>query len=111
MLFFFIFFLFPGRSRVIALRRSHNDSCRKQHEARLSKHSVVHIHVMQKKRTSTHAEGEYDFEYYIASEGVMVSHVFCGKMDSLSLYFFFMLFFYLLHKFVVDETIDTDRVG
>jgi hypothetical protein len=50
---------------------------------------------MQKKRRSTHAEGEYDFEYYIASEGVMASHVFCGKMDSLSLYFFFDVIFLL----------------
>jgi hypothetical protein len=107
MLFFFIFFLFPGRSQVIALRRSHNDSCRKQHEARLSKHRVVHIHVMHKKRRSTHAEGAYEFEYYIASEGVMASHVFCGKLDSLYI-FFLTLFFYWLHKFVVDETIDTD---
>jgi hypothetical protein len=63
-------FLVPGRSQVIALRRSHNDGRRKQHEARLSRHRVVHIHVMKKKRRSTHAEGEDDSEDYIASEGV-----------------------------------------
>jgi hypothetical protein len=75
-------FLVLGTSQVIALRRSHNDSCRKQHEARLSKDRVVHIHVMKKKRSS-HAEGVDDFEDYIASKGVMASDVFCGKMDSL----------------------------
>jgi hypothetical protein len=31
---------------------------------------VVHIHVMKKKRRSTHAEGADDSEDYIASEGV-----------------------------------------
>ena len=62
-------FLVPGMSRVIALRRSHNDGHRKQHEARLSRHRVVHIHVMKKKRRSTHAKGADDSEDYIASEG------------------------------------------
>jgi hypothetical protein len=68
---------------IIALRRSHNDSCRKQHEARLSKHRVVHIYVMNKNRRSTHVEGVDDSEDYIALEGVMASYVFCGKLDSL----------------------------
>ena len=31
---------------------------------------VVHIHVMKKRRRSTHAEGVDDSEDYIASEGV-----------------------------------------
>ena len=31
---------------------------------------VVHIHVMEKKRRSTHAEGADDSEDYIASKGV-----------------------------------------
>jgi hypothetical protein len=48
----------------------HNDGHRKQHEARLSRHRVVHIHVMKKKRRSAHAEGADDSEDYIASEGV-----------------------------------------
>jgi hypothetical protein len=64
------FFLVPGRSQVIALRRSHNDGRRKQHEASISIHRVVQIHVMKKNRRSTHAEGEDDSEDYIASEGV-----------------------------------------
>jgi hypothetical protein len=38
---------------------------------------------MKKKRRSTHAEGVDDSEDYIASEGVMASDVFCGKLDSL----------------------------
>ena len=81
----FLLFLFPvpGRSQIIALRRSHNDSRRKQHEARLSIHRVVHIHVMKKKRRSAHVEGEDDSEEYISSKGVMVSDVFYGKLDSL----------------------------
>jgi hypothetical protein len=58
------------RSHVIALRRIHNDGCRKKNEAILSIHRVVQIHVMKKKRRSTHAEGEDDSEDYIASEGV-----------------------------------------
>jgi hypothetical protein len=76
-------FLVLVTSHVIALRRSHNDSCRKQHEARLSRHRVVHIHVMKKKRRSSHAEGVDDSEDYIALEGVMASDVFCGKLDSI----------------------------
>jgi hypothetical protein len=82
---FFLLFLFlvPSTSQVIALRRSHNDSREKQHEARLSKHRVVHIHVMKKKRRSAHAEGVDDSEDYIASEAVMASDVFCRKLDSL----------------------------
>jgi hypothetical protein len=81
----FLLFLFfvPGTSQVIALRRSHNDSHRKKHEARLFRHRVVHIQVLKKKRRSSHAEGEDDSEDYIASEGVMASDVFCGKLDSL----------------------------
>jgi hypothetical protein len=63
-------FLVPSRSQVIALIRSHNDGRRKQHEARLSRHRVVHIHVMKKKRRSAHAKGADDSENYIASEGV-----------------------------------------
>jgi hypothetical protein len=54
----------------IILTRSHNDSHRKQHEARLSRHRIVHIHVIKKKRRSTHVEGEDDSEDYIASKGV-----------------------------------------
>jgi hypothetical protein len=76
-------FLVPGMSHVIALRRSHDDSCWKQHEARLSRHRVVHIHVMKKKRRSAHAKGLHDFEDYITSKGVMDSDVFCRKLDSL----------------------------
>jgi hypothetical protein len=55
-----------GRSQIIALRRSHNDGRKKKHEARLSKHRIVHIHVMNKKRMSSHVEGD-DSEDYIAS--------------------------------------------
>jgi hypothetical protein len=62
-------FLVLGRSQVIALRRIHNDGHRKKHEARLSRHRFVHIRVLKKKRRSAHAEGEGDFEDYIASEG------------------------------------------
>jgi hypothetical protein len=76
-------FLVLGMSHVIALRRKHNDSLRKQHEARLFRHRFLHIHVIKKKRRSTHEEGVYDSEDYIASEGVMASEVFCGKLDSL----------------------------
>ena len=81
----FLLFLFfvPGRPQVIALRRSHNDSRRKQHEARLSRHRVVHIHVIKKKRRSTHVDGANDSEDYITSEGVMASNVFCRRLDSL----------------------------
>ena len=64
-------FLVLDTSQVIALRRSHNDSHRKQHEVKLSRHRVVHIHVMKKKRRSAHAMGADDSEDYIASEGVM----------------------------------------
>jgi hypothetical protein len=71
-------FLVPGRSHVIALRGSYNDGCRRQHFrwslaktlSRLTRHKVVHIHVMKEKRRSTHAEGTYDSEEYIALEGV-----------------------------------------
>jgi hypothetical protein len=68
--FFFLFlFLVPNTSQVIALRRSHNDSREKQHEARLSKHRVVHIHVMKKKRRSAHAEAVLRF--YVISEVIL----------------------------------------
>jgi hypothetical protein len=70
-------------SQAIALRMSHNDSCRKQHETRLSRHRVVQIHVMKKKSRLAHAEGVGNSKDYIASEGVMASDVFCGKLDSL----------------------------
>ena len=76
-------FLVQGTSQVIALRRSHNDSRKKKYEAILSIHRVVNIHVMKKKRRSTHAEGVDDSEDYIASEGVMASDVFDGKLNSL----------------------------
>jgi hypothetical protein len=69
--------------QVIALRRSHNDTRRKQHEVKLSKHRVVHIHVMKKKRRLSHAEGVDDSKDYIASEGVIDSYFFCGKLDSI----------------------------
>jgi hypothetical protein len=62
-------FLVPGRSQEIALIRSHNDGRRKQHEAILFIHRVVHIHVMNKKRRSAHVKGAYDSKDYIASEG------------------------------------------
>jgi hypothetical protein len=62
-------FLVPGRSQVIALRRSHNDGHEKKHEVRLYIHRVVHIHVMKKKRRLAHAKGADEFENYIASEG------------------------------------------
>jgi hypothetical protein len=79
----FFLFLVPGMPQVIALKRIHNGSWRKQHEARLSINRVVYIHVMKKKRRSTHAEGADDSEDYIASKGVMASDVFCRKLDSL----------------------------
>jgi hypothetical protein len=79
----FFLFLVPGTSWVISLRRIHNDNWRKQHEARLSINRVVYIHVMKKKRRTTHVEGEDDSKDYIASKGVMASDVFYRKLDSL----------------------------
>ena len=64
-----LLFLVPSRSQVIALRRSHNEGRRKQHEARLSRHRVVHIHVMKKKRRSAHAEGVLRF--YVISKVIL----------------------------------------
>jgi hypothetical protein len=78
-------FLFhvPERSQVIATR-IHNGGHKKQYEARLSKHRVVHIHAMKKKRRSTHVEGEDDFEDYITSEGININkeHIDLCKIHS-----------------------------
>jgi hypothetical protein len=70
-------------SHLIAPRRSHKDIRGKKHEARISINRFLHIHVMKKKRRSTHAEGLDDSEDYIALERVMALDVFCRKLDSL----------------------------
>jgi hypothetical protein len=70
-------FLVLGRSQVIALRGSYNDGCRRQQFrwslvetwSRLSRHRVVHIHVMKEKRTKLEPSGKKgtfaDTEYLI----------------------------------------------
>jgi hypothetical protein len=59
-------FLVPSRSQGITLRGSYNDSCRRQQFrwslaetwCRLSRHRVVHIHVIKEKRMKLDPSGK-----------------------------------------------------
>jgi hypothetical protein len=59
-------FLVPGRSQVIALRQSYKNGCKRQlfrwslaqTWSRLSKHRVVHIHVIKDKRSKLDPSGK-----------------------------------------------------